>query len=65
MMDDDETWRKLNELPPPRDLADVVERLVSVLLWLDANGHVWASVDINQALEKLVPDKVDPQPGRQ
>lgn len=53
-MANDEEWKAINELPPPQNLADAVERLMSVLYWLDANGQPWAAIDINNALEKLL-----------
>lgn len=42
------------DLPAPLNLADAVERLMSVLYWLDANGYPWAAIDVNSALEKML-----------
>ncbi len=46
--------KNFHDLPPPKDLSDAVERLMSVLYWLDANGHSRAAIDVNDALEKLL-----------
>lgn len=42
------------DLPAPKDLPDVIERLMSVMYWLDANGYPRAAIDVNGALENLL-----------
>ena len=42
------------DLPAPKDLADVIERLMSVMYWLDAKGYQRAAIDVNGALENLL-----------
>lgn len=53
-MIDEPNLGNITDLPAPRNLADAVERLMSVLFWLDANGFSWAVIDLNDAIEKLL-----------
>lgn len=52
-------WRTVDELPPTGNLNDAIERLMSVLLWLDATGRPWPALDVNNALEKLLGEAND------
>ena len=58
-MTNEEPWSALGELPQPRNLADAIARLMSVLFWLDASGRQWAALDVNNALEKLLSEQAD------
>ncbi len=51
--------RAVGELPPTGNLNDAIERLMSVLLWLDATGRPWPALDVNNALEKLLGEAGD------
>lgn len=55
MTDDAMGQPERNQLTPPQSKDDVVEYLINVLLWLDANNETWASMHVNQAIEILQP----------
>lgn len=56
-MVNNQSLQNFPDLPAPQNLADAVERLMSVLYWLDANGHARAAIDVNSALEVLLAEE--------